>query len=242
MMETEVLHVRHRPDGRIELAEIRQLSPGEAEDVARLQDEGLGDLMFPVTPGQIADMLGPGGRTVGAFVGGRLAGFMAATVPGRGEANLGLHLGLGQAELNAVAHWTAVIVHPDYRGNGLHRRLAMAAQRALDLPRTRFWLATARCENLPSARNFLSVGAEIAAILAKYDGNLRYLFMLDRLAPPVAYEQVEEVPAGALDLQRELVGAGFRGFASSPGGIRFGLPVRAHGAANAALADAADAL
>lgn len=160
---------------------IGTLAPTARDAVLALQDEGLGDLMFPISPAEVDHMLTDhGGRIVGAEVEGRLAAFFAILLPGRSPHNLGHDVGLPDSAMDHVAHWTAVIVRPDLRGHGLQRRL-MAATLAsiLPPPRVRHWFATARVENAPSVRSFLSAGLSIVKVGPKYDGHDRYLFRQD---------------------------------------------------------------
>lgn len=159
---------------------IRPVAPGEAAKVLALQEVAIGPLMFPITPQEVQDMLAGGhGCILGVWVGDDLIAFLAITVPGLGEHNLGHDAGLPAEALPGVAQWTAVVVHPDCRGNGLHVRLLRHSLDRLDWPQVRRWLATVRCENAFSLNNFLAVGARVVTRMRKYDGHERFLLMLE---------------------------------------------------------------
>lgn len=175
---------------------IGTLGPAARHAVLTLQEEGLGDLMFPISPAEVDHMLtDQGGRIVGAEVQGRLAAFFAILLPGRSPDNLGRDVGLPDAALDHVAHWTAVVVRPDLRGHGLQRRLMAATLEAvLPPPRVRHWFATARVENAASVRSFLSAGLSIVKVGPKYDGHDRYLFRQDFSADANAHHREHAFP------------------------------------------------
>lgn len=159
---------------------IRPVAPGEAAQVLALQDIAVGPLMFPITAQEVQDMLAGGhGCIFGVWVDEALIAFLAITVPDLGEHNLGRDAGLPAEALSAIAQWTAVVVHPGYRGHGLHARLLHHSLACPDWPQVRHWLATVRCENTFSLNNFLAVGARVVARIRKYDGNERFLLMLE---------------------------------------------------------------
>lgn len=159
---------------------IRAVAPGEAAQVLALQAVAIGGLMFPITEQEVRDMLTEGqGCILGVWVQDELIAFLAITVPDLGENNLGRDAGLPDQALSGIAQWTAVVVHPGYRGNGLHVRLLHHSLERLDWPRVRHWLATVRCENAFSLNNFLAVGARVAARIRKYDGHERFVLMLE---------------------------------------------------------------
>lgn len=159
---------------------IRPVAPGEAAQVLALQDLAIGDLMFPITAQEVRDLLAGGqGCILGVWVAEELVAFLAITVPDLGEHNLGHDAGLPAEALPGIAQWTAVIVHPGYRGHGLHLRLLRHSLDRLDWPRVRRWLTTVRCENRFSLHNFLAVGATVVARMRKYDGHERFLLMLE---------------------------------------------------------------
>lgn len=177
-----------RDGGACEAACLRLLRLDEAPQVLTLQDVALGALMFPLSAAEIHTLLAGGqGGILGAFVGDELVAFLAITLPGLGEHNLGRDAGLPPEQWAGVAQWTAVVVHPRLRGRGLQRRLLQHCLEHMAWPGVRRWLATVRCDNGHSLRNFQAAGAHPIARIRKYDGHERFVVML---ALP------EPVPAG----------------------------------------------
>ncbi len=165
-----------------------RLTPDALRAVLELQREACGPLMHPLTEAELSDMLaGPRmgrGMVLGALADRALAGFLAVQFPGRSAHNLGRDYGLPDGDLDRALHFTGILVHPDRRGQGLHRRLIeTAAQGALPPERHRYWFATVRPENTASVRGMLSVGMRVFARKPKHDGHDRLLFVRDLSAP-----------------------------------------------------------
>ncbi|WP_148219576.1 GNAT family N-acetyltransferase [Azospirillum sp. B510] len=204
------------------------LDAGWAPAIAALQDAAIGDRMYPVSDGQIAEMLGPRGLTVGALAGDRLAGFFSLLFPGRGPDSMGIGFGLEGEELDAVAHWTAVIVDPAFRGHRLQRRLVQAVNwRLFPQAPHDYAFVTVRADNPPSLRSMLACGFAMVWAAPKFDGHIRHT--LFRITPgdgavPDGGEMVE-----LMDLPRQmaLMARGWIGWpqGADPGRVRFAPPV-----------------
>lgn len=110
-----------------------------------------------------------------AMDGQRMAGAFHILHPGLSEFNYGLELGLSRDELLRVIHMDSAAVHPDYRGNGLQRRLMAVIEEELSrrCPGA-ILLTTVHPENLYSLCNVLSLGYTVQKRLAKY-GSERYI-------------------------------------------------------------------
>ncbi|MDQ2105131.1 GNAT family N-acetyltransferase [Azospirillum isscasi] len=168
-----------------------RLNPDALDAVLALQRDACGPLMHPLGEAELSDMLaGPAvgrGVVLGALAGegtGGLAAFLAVQFPGRAAHNLGRDYGLPDGDLERALHFTGVLVHPDRRGQGLHRRLIETAARSVLPPdRHRYWFATVRPENTASVRGMLSVGMRVFARKPKHDGHDRLLFVRDLSAP-----------------------------------------------------------
>lgn len=179
-----------RPDVTIMLAardgaacqavRLRHLRLDDAAQVQALQDLALGPLMFPLSADEIHALLAGGqGGIVGAFVDDELVAFLAITLPGLGEHNLGRDGGLPPEQWGGVAQWTAVVVNPRLRGRGLQRHLLLHSLERMAWPGVRRWLATVRCDNEFSLRNFQAIGASAIARIRKYDGQERFVMLLE---------------------------------------------------------------
>ncbi len=162
------------------VVQLRPIALNDAPKVQALQTSSIGQLMFPISKQEIHDLLAGGqGCIIGAWLGEALIAFLAITLPDLGENNLGHDAGLPQHQLSGLAQWTAVVVHPDYRGKGLQVVLLHYSLHQLDWPQVRRWLATVRCDNEFSLRNFRAVGARVVKTIRKYDGHLRFLLLLE---------------------------------------------------------------
>ncbi|KAA0687835.1 GNAT family N-acetyltransferase [Azospirillum brasilense] len=164
------------------------LAPDALDAVLELQREACGPLMHPLGKAELSEMLaGPQrghGAVLGALTDRALAAFLAVQFPGRAAHNLGRDYGLPEGDLDRALHFTGILVHPDRRGQGLHRRLIeTAAQEVLPPERHRYWFATVRPENTASVCGMLSVGMRVFARKPKHDGHDRLLFVRDLSAP-----------------------------------------------------------
>ncbi|CAO3403246.1 hypothetical protein [Azospirillum palustre] len=208
------------------------LDGGWAPAIAALQDAAIGDRMYPVSGDQIAEMLGPRGLTVGALAGDRLVGFFSLLFPGRQPDSMGLPFGLVDGELDAVVHWTAVIVDPVFRGQRLQQRMVAAVDWRLfpESPQD-YGFVTVRADNPPSLRSMLACGFAMVWAAPKFDGHLRHT--LFRITPGDG-----AVPGGGemvalMDVQRQmdLMARGWIGWpqgaatGATPGHVRFAPPV-----------------
>lgn len=199
-----------------------------APAVATLQDAAIGDLMYPVTGEQIAEMLGPNGLTVGVLADGRLVAFFSLLFAGERPESMGFGFGLAGDELRSVVHWTAVVVDPAFRGHRLQQRMVAAVDWRLfpDAPND-YGFVTVRADNLPSLRSMLACGFAIVWSAPKFDGHLRHT--LFRITPgdgaiPAGGEMV---PLTDLPRQRELMARGWIGWPqqAAAGCLRFAPPV-----------------
>ncbi|WP_146210827.1 GNAT family N-acetyltransferase [Azospirillum sp. TSO35-2] len=201
------------------------LDPSHAGAIAALQAAAIGTMMYPITPSQIVEMLGPRGCTVGVLAGEgageRLIGFFALLFPGRDPESMGYDFGLRDAELDAVAHWTAVIVHPSFRGHGLQTRMVMAVERLFPQAPVEFGFVTVRTDNWASLRSMLAAGFAISKIAPKFDGWLRYtLFRITPADAPPEAEGCRWVDATDVETQARWLGEGFVGCAFDPSTAR----------------------
>ena len=111
---------------------------------------------------------------LGVFDGERLGAYFILRYCGQSEHNYAAFLGIPQAEWDHWANADSAVVHPDWRGNGLQRKLLEAA-----LPLLRPGIvgigATVSPENQYSLNNALACGFAIAARREMYGGYDRYL-------------------------------------------------------------------
>ena len=108
------------------------------------------------------------------YDGARLGAYFILRYCGQSEHNYAAFLGVPKSEWDHWANADSAIVHPDWRGNGLQRKLLEAA-----LPLLRPGIvgigATVSPENQYSLNNALASGFTIAARREMYGGYDRYL-------------------------------------------------------------------
>ena len=111
---------------------------------------------------------------IGAYDGERLGAYFILRYCGRSAHNYAAFLGVPREEWEHWANADSAVVHPDWRGNGLQRKLLEAA-----LPLVRPGIvgigATVSPENQYSLNNALASGFVIADRREMYGGYDRYL-------------------------------------------------------------------
>ena len=114
------------------------------------------------------------GLCIGAYDGERLGAYFILRYCGRSAHNYAAFLGVPREEWEHWANADSAVVHPDWRGNGLQRKLLEAA-----LPLVRPGIvgigATVSPENQYSLNNALACGFVIADRREMYGGYDRYL-------------------------------------------------------------------
>lgn len=157
---------------------IRRCGPADADAFYALQNEVHAAMphpeqFVPDTRENITAYL-TGDLCLGVYDGARLGAYFILRYCGQSEHNYAAFLGVPKSEWDHWANADSAIVHPDWRGNGLQRKLLEAA-----LPLLRPGIvgigATVSPENQYSLNNALASGFTIAARREMYGGYDRYL-------------------------------------------------------------------
>ena len=157
---------------------LRQCTREEAETVYRLQNEVRAmmpnpELFMPDTLENIQSYL-EHDLCLGAWDGERLGAYFILRYCGQDAHNYAAFMGIPREEWDGWANADSAIVHPDYRGNGLQRKLLEAAL-VLLRPGIVGIGATVSPENQYSLNNALASGFEIVCRREMYGGYDRYL-------------------------------------------------------------------
>ena len=157
---------------------LRQCTREEAETVYRLQNEVRAmmpnpELFMPDTLENIQSYL-EHDLCLGAWDGERLGAYFILRYCGQDAHNYAAFMGIPREEWDGWANADSAIVHPDYRGNGLQRKLLEVALTLLR-PGIVGIGATVSPENQYSLNNALACGFTIAARREMYGGYDRYL-------------------------------------------------------------------
>lgn len=108
----------------------------------------------------------------------RVVGAFDLLVPGFEDFNYGYALGFSSEQLMRVVNMDAAAVHPDYRGQGLQRKLLQAAEDWLQVGGDKILLCTIHPKNRYSLQNALRQGYTIVKELPMY-GTIRYVLRKD---------------------------------------------------------------
>lgn len=108
---------------------------------------------------------------------GELAGVFLASLPGKGEENLGRDIGLLEEELEMVAHMESVAIFPEYRGHGLQHIMMQSAEKELKERGFRYLLCTVHPDNEFSRNNVVRQGYEVVLTKEKYGGHIRDILL-----------------------------------------------------------------
>ena len=127
----------------------------------------------PDTLENIADYLRTG-VCIGAWQQGRLGAYLILRLCGQSDENYAAFLGVPQSQWQHWANADSAVVHPDWRGNGLQRRMLEAALPLLPESITHLG-ATVSPANPYSLSNALACGFTIRARREMYGGFDRYL-------------------------------------------------------------------
>ena len=113
-----------------------------------------------------------------AVDGETVAGAFDLLVPGLRDFNYGYELGFSEEELLSVVNMDSAAVHPHYQGQGIQRKLLLAAEDWLKAQGSRILLCTIHPENRFSLQNALKIGYQIQKQVDIY-GSVRYILRKD---------------------------------------------------------------
>ena len=131
--------------------------------------------LFLDTPEEVRELMRSGAMSLWVAVDGdRVVGAFDALYPQLEPYNYGYTIGLQKDELLQVVNMDTAVVHPDYRGMGLQKRLMQYAERELMETGKHILMCTVHPENHFSLNNVLSQGHIICKTLPMY-GSVRHV-------------------------------------------------------------------
>ena len=149
---------------------------------------------------------------VGLFAEKQLVAFRTLQIPVMDEHHLGLDIGLDKNQLPDVVYQEITIVHPDFRGYGLQKKLGHIVMELLADSPYSIVCATVAPFNIPSLKDKLSQGMKIGALKPKYRNMLRYVFYKNiKEQEDVVYKQQVEVRMADAETQQSLLKDGWVG-------------------------------
>ncbi len=188
---------------------------GEIEALQRLTYGTLvdRDLFKPAPPGFFESVIGGRGSVLGRRLEGRLIAF--GTLLTGLDSKDGARRRLGLDERVPLAMMQGVVVHPDYRGHHLHRRLLRHRLALLRPAETWHVYASAAPGNTASWCNMMAEGYQVADIGVMYQRLLRYTLHRPLRPSPASPEDPDLVWTDPMDepVQAALLKGGARGLA-----------------------------
>jgi hypothetical protein len=153
---------------------------------------------------------------IGIHSNGSLIAYNIVSIPGKDDDNFGADIGISPEELCKVAHLKAVVVHPEFRGSGLQRKMAAIHLKVLRDAGFKHVCSTVSPKNCISVKNHLASGFVIRGLKVKYGGLLRYIMYKNIFEVPhhltKSVAEVESVGSSDLERQKELLDRGFVGY------------------------------
>ena len=108
----------------------------------------------------------------------QIAGALDILIPEEAEYNYGYDLGFDMDSLLRVVNMDSAAVYPQYRGQGIQKRLLEMAEEEIRGMGNRILLCTVHPDNQFSLQNVLKQGYTIQKRMEKY-GSVRYLLRKD---------------------------------------------------------------
>ena len=167
-----------RPAAEPLAVQLRRCTPDEAPAVFALQNEVRAAMPHPeqFVPDTLENITAylQKDLCIGAWKGSRLGGYLIVRFCGQSEQNYAAFLGIPRGEWGHWANADSAIVHADFRGNGLQRKMMEAALPLFPAEITHIG-ATVSPENSYSLNNALAGGFVIVSRREMYGGYDRYL-------------------------------------------------------------------
>jgi ribosomal protein S18 acetylase RimI-like enzyme len=197
--------------------QMKFLDLNSIDDVIELQEimaQALPDkeIFRLTTPEEFRDLLALQRSVIGVLTEDGLIAYNLVCFPGKDGDNFGADIGLAPAELEKVAHLKAVVVHPDYRGNQLQRKLAEIHQEVLRDLGYYHVCSTVSPKNAISIQNHFASGFVIKGLKFKYGDRLRYIMYKNIFRTFIPGPEVVGIDSADTDGQKMLIGRGFGGF------------------------------
>lgn len=131
------------------------------------------------SPDEVREMMRNGTMSLWVAVDGQqIVGAFDTLNPKLSSLNYGYILGLDDIDLRRVVNMDTAVVHPDFRGHGLQKRLMQQAEKELAESGKHILLCTVHPHNHYSLNNLLSQGYTVCKTVKLY-GSERHLMRKD---------------------------------------------------------------
>lgn len=173
------------------------------------------DFCIPSPDHVISDSLADQGVVAGVFVEGQLVAFRILYFVDNNDYNLGMLVGINSNELSHVVHMEFSIVLPEFRGNGLQKRLSLIT---LEQAKKRKGLlhvcSMVSPKNFPSILDKFSCNLYIENLALVHGGHWRYIFHQNLVRPfRIKESTITDIAITDYDKQITYLKQGYVGFA-----------------------------
>lgn len=178
---------------------------------SRLEDA---TMCVPLSMGEWQHVLSGNGIVLGVFVETQLIGVRTTLFPYDGEENLGRYMNFSKEQLLKVVHLETTLIHPDFRGNHLQKRMIKITLELLQTTHRYCHLfITVSPFNIASIKSVMSFNIPIVKLESMYGGCQRYIFYYD-LSKSLVVDYKEKITVQNTDLmyQKDLLNQGYQGF------------------------------
>ncbi|MCF8011130.1 MAG: hypothetical protein K9L17_06635 [Clostridiales bacterium] len=160
------------------------------------------------------EIMSVSGETIGLFIGDKLYAVCSILFPGYREDNMARKLNFSSEELLQVAQLELSMVHPNFRGNDLQRRMAdMLARQVKKKKNYRYLFTTVSPYNYPSIKTVTSMGLNITKLCKMYYQWDRYVVYKD-IVNPLSLDKNSTINVSStfFEKQQELLNKEYFGF------------------------------
>lgn len=166
------------------LCRIRFLGDRDLDDMAALNQLVLSHLAHPhilrnEDRAWLDQHIRARGRCIGTFHGETMVAFTVLSFPRDDPDNLGIDLGLDREQRLRSCHFELTGVHPDYRGNHLHRAMNELRAQFAGAAGYHHLYGTVSPLNPYSLNNHFAAGFMIRKLVKKYGGMDRFIINRD---------------------------------------------------------------
>ncbi|AQU81288.1 MULTISPECIES: hypothetical protein [unclassified Halomonas] len=193
---------------------VRELEPLHEKEILELREKVLNSLEdkdFYIPEDDQSDFIlshfPPNGRTLGVFKDLKLIAYGAILFKSSSsENNLSSISGLNEKLSLNIVDFSAFMTHPDFRGEGLHKKLLNECDKVADSYNKKAYLAMISTKNFISLKNFLAVGFRIEAICKPCENhnNLRFIVAKTenfKPSPPSTFVDIDDVDGHRRELK-----------------------------------------
>lgn len=173
---------------------------------AAIQEIGNKDMLVTLSEEEIVQNVNDGVLCV-CQIDERIVAFRSMHIPV--DDYLGKYIALDPSDRDRLIYSDITVVHPDYRGRGLQKKLGEWLFQEIDDKYT-IIMATVHPDNIASIKDKFHHGMKIVALDNVYDDKIRYIFALFRDRDCIYEEEVAVKMTDDMEIRR-LLSEGYKG-------------------------------